>query len=358
MKEQDRSQDRNRSYNRQQEAKRQRRRKKIRQRRIAFSAMLLASFLLGFVFGGFFSKTGVRGTANMLAFAQETSGNSGGMQAFGGTEDGSEGNSDATGKNGETTNGIGINSGLFADIPDVKVQKPVDYTLNQALNQLEKMISTDERYETIIDHADEYPEKLLINLANNPEMISFVADYQGYSADTGKAVLSEEELKQKYPLFLQWDKRWGYLSYGDESCIAISGCGPTTLSMAVVALTGNEDATPAAIAKFAMDEGYYMYGTGTKWSLMTDGAAAYGVDSEQINISKNEIMQHLDEGNIVICSMRNGDFTTGGHFIMLYGYDDEGFYVNDPFCVYRSGMKWDYDRIRNQMKAVWAMRAD
>ena len=64
---------------------------------------------------------------------------------------------------------------------------------------------------------------------------------------------------------------------------------------------------------------------------MTEGAAAYGVCSEQINISQTEIKQHLDQGDIVICSVRQGDFTTGGHFILLYDYDDEGFSINDPF---------------------------
>mgnify|MGYP005852008739 CR=1 FL=1 len=168
---------------------------------------------------------------------------------------------------------------------------------------------------------------------------------------------TEKELQEEYPLFLQWDKRWGCLAYGDDSNVAISGCGPTTLAMAVVALTGNEEATPAAIAKFAMQEGFYMSGTGTMWSLMTEGAAAYGVRSEQINISQTEIKQHLDQGDIVICSVRQGDFTTGGHFILLYDYDDEGFSINDPFSLYRSDQKWDYGKIRSQIKAVWALKA-
>lgn len=196
-----------------------------------------------------------------------------------------------------------------------------------------------------------------INLANNPEMIAFVADYKGNTRDYDKAELTEKELQEEYPLFLQWDKRWGCLAYGDDSNVAISGCGPTTLAMAVVALTGNEEATPAAIAKFAMQEGFYMSGTGTMWSLMTEGAAAYGVRSEQINISQTEIKQHLDQGDIVICSVRQGDFTTGGHFILLYDYDDEGFSINDPFSLYRSGQKWNYGKIRSQIKAVWALKA-
>ena len=100
-----------------------------------------------------------------------------------------------------------------------------------------------------------------------------------------------------------------------------------------------------------------MSGTGTMWSLMTEGAAAYGVRSEQINISQIEIKQHLDQGDIVICSVRQGDFTTGGHFILLYDYDDEGFSINDPFSLYRSDQKWDYGKIRSQIKAVWALKA-
>ena len=217
----------------------------------------------------------------------------------------------------------------FAEIPQVVLSKPVDYSLNQAIRQLEQMEASDERYAQIVENAEKYPEKLLINLANNPEMIAFVADYKGNTRDYDKAELTEKELQEEYPLFLQWDKRWGCLAYGDDSNVAISGCGPTTLAMAVVALTGNDEATPAAIAKFAMQEGYYMSGTGTMWSLMTEGAAAYGVRSEQINISQIEIKQHLDQGDIVICSVRQGDFTTGGHFILLYDYDDEDEYYDE-----------------------------
>ena len=193
------------------------------------------------------------------------------------------------------------------------------------------------------------------NLANNPEMIAFVADYKGNTRDYDKAELTEKELQEEYPFFLQWDKRWGCLAYGDDSNVAISGCGPTTLAMAVVALTGNEEATPAAIAKFAMQEGYYMSGTGTMWSLMTEGAAAYGVRSEQINISQIEIKQHLDQGDIVICSVRQGDFTTGGHFILLYDYDDTGFCVKDPNRVSNSSRTWDYDTLSPQIKNLWTI---
>ena len=208
-----------------------------------------------------------------------------------------------------------------------------------------------------IMNSTQYPKQLKDLALKNEEALEFVYDYPAEHVKEHTIDLTEEASMDSVPLFVQWDKRWGCLAYGDDSNVAISGCGPTTLAMAVVALTGNEEATPAAIAKFAMQEGYYMSGTGTMWSLMTEGAAAYGVRSEQINISQIEIKQHLDQGDIVICSVRQGDFTTGGHFILLYDYDDEGFSINDPFSLYRSGQKWDYGKIRSQIKAVWALKA-
>ena len=362
--------------------RRLRQKKLVRKRKIVLSVMLLTSFLLGCVCGRYFPEIKLGKTEEVLASAQDNSDEEKKENQMTNVMDNREAIAEETEKVEQpatedveqltdneklTANEDSSESGEpadseetndpFAEIPQVVLSKPVDYSLNQAIRQLEQMEATDERYAQIVENAEKYPEKLLINLASNPEMIAFVADYKGNTKDYDKAELTEKELQEKYPLFLQWDKRWGYLAYGDDSNVAISGCGPTTLAMAVVALTGNEEATPATIAKFAMQEGYYMSGTGTMWSLMTEGAAAYGVRSEQINISQIEIKQHLDQGDIVICSVRQGDFTTGGHFILLYDYDDEGFSINDPFSLYRSGQKWDYGKIRSQIKAVWALKA-
>lgn len=313
-------------------------RRRRRNRRVMMGSVIVLAFALGCFFGNKFAKADVREVDNQTSLADNE------PEYF------------ETVTTDQQPAGVDEARELVVtQIPEVVVGKPVDYSLKQAVKQLELMIGEDERYQTILDEKERFPEKLLINLANNPEMIDFVANYDGITSDDSSAFFTEEELAEQYPLFLQWDRRWGAFAYGDNSSIAISGCGPTTLSMAVVALTRNEEATPAAIAKYAMENGFYLYGTGTKWSLMTDGAAAYGVQSEQINISQNRIKQELDAGNVVICSVRKGDFTTGGHFIMLYGYDEEGFFVNDPFCVYKSQQKWNYSRLKSQMKAAWVL---
>jgi predicted double-glycine peptidase len=53
--------------------------------------------------------------------------------------------------------------------------------------------------------------------------------------------------------------------------------------------------------------------------------------------------------------MGPGDFTTTGHYIVLTGYEDGEFTVNDPNSIQRSGERWSYDRISGQIRNLWAM---
>jgi hypothetical protein len=59
--------------------------------------------------------------------------------------------------------------------------------------------------------------------------------------------LSEGVGGEGVPLFLQWDKRWGYERYGSDY-LAITGCGPTCLAMAGYYLTGDASFDPALVA--------------------------------------------------------------------------------------------------------------
>lgn len=245
---------------------------------------------------------------------------------------------------------------FFAEIPEVALEKPVDYSLREALSRIEEFAGQDERFAAVLEQQEKYPEKLLINLANFPEMIPFLVTYEGITEADQNLVLTEAELEEDCPLFLQWDRRWGAVSYGDSNNIAIAGCGPTSLAMVIAGLTKDKTATPSAVASYAMKNGYYLKGTGTKWDLMTKGAAAYGLHSEQIDISESVMKEYLDAGGLLICSVRKGDFTTGGHFIVIRGYDEDGFLVNDPMSVYRSSRKWTYAQLKKQMKALWALQ--
>ena len=236
-------------------------------------------------------------------------------------------------------------------IHDAKEKAPQKLSTTQIKKRLHSLAKKDSAYINIYDNRDKYPTVLLRSLCNNAEMLEFV---KGYLSADGLAHghLTKKECTEKIPLLLQWDQRWGYVSYG-SSDIALSGCAPTCLSMVIVGLTGNHNATPDKIAKYAQDNGYYLKGTGTSWSLLTEGASHFGVVGREISLSKETVCGVLKQGQPVICSVGRGDFTTEGHFIVLTGMKDGRIKVNDPNCIHRSCL-WKYETLEPQIKNLWA----
>lgn len=223
-----------------------------------------------------------------------------------------------------------------------------------ARRRLEKMAEDNEKVRTILDNADQYPEDLLELLANNEETADFVLDYP-QKKDLAPAE-SIGDMSGGIPLLLQWDERWGYAIYGDNM-IAINGCGPTALAMVAAGLTGDAGITPDRVARYAAEQGYYEGDAGTSWTLMTEGAAAFGVIGQEIGLSREQVFAELESGHPVICSMRPGDFTSTGHFIVLVGIEDGKIRVNEPNSRARSQVLWEYDRLESQINNLWSYTA-
>ncbi len=234
----------------------------------------------------------------------------------------------------------------------VTIDKPTVHTGAQLDEDLKQFVSDHPAAKKIYENQSFYPETLLAAYLNNPEMEDFVMGYPDADGSlTGP--LTKEESSHPHPLLLQWDKRWGYAPYG-ESIIGLSGCGPTCLSMVLLMLTGDSSYTPAQIAAYSDTNGYYVSGSGTSWSLMTTGASQLGLSARELPLDETVMKNALDNGEPIICSMGAGDFTTQGHFIMIYSYNGEGFLVNDPNCIARSSQVWTYDRLQGQIKNMWA----
>lgn len=201
---------------------------------------------------------------------------------------------------------------------------------------------------------EDYPQELLELLEKNSETYDFVTSYPERDKYMGKEIDLTGEIKfGEVPLFLQWDRRWGYDDYGSEM-IALAGCGPTCMSMAYTYLTGETDMNPREMAEFAEENGYNTE-AGTSWSFFTDGAEQLGLKGAEIGLDEAKMKEVLDEGKVIICSMRPGDFTTTGHFILIRGYDRKGFLVNDPNSKERSKQHWEYDVLYSQIKCLWSI---
>ena len=204
------------------------------------------------------------------------------------------------------------------------------------------------------EKTQEYPEGLKRLLESNPEARSFVMDYPSKKDSHPVIDLSGEVTKGTIPLFLQWDERWGYETYGD-GLLALTGCGPTCLSMVRCGLSGDTDWNPYQVAQLAQRQGYYEPGAGSSWTLMSEGAESLGLMASEVVFDEEHIRAALTEGCPIICSMGPGDFTTAGHFIVLTGTDDDGkIKVCDPNSRKRSEKTWDLSDLMAQMKNIWA----
>lgn len=218
--------------------------------------------------------------------------------------------------------------------------------------RLEKLAPELPQVKTILKNIEAYPVPLLELLLRNPETADFVKNYPK-EWDRKPAETVEEAKKGTFPLLNQWDPRWGYAVYGDGP-MALTGCGPTVLSMVVCGLTGDDSATPYAIAAYAEKAGYYVDGAGSSWDLMSAGCQQFGLSSRELPLSRSSMVNTLDQGQPIICSVGPGDFTTSGHFILLTGIEDGAFRVNDPNFKVNSEKLWDYDTLAPQICNLWA----
>lgn len=199
------------------------------------------------------------------------------------------------------------------------------------------------------EHLPEAEQKLL---ANNKDATQYVLGYlagqQATPFEQGQTV----DLDRKFPYYIQWDKRWAYDKLGGTN-IAIGGCGPTCVAMALGGILDDKSITPKSIAEKEDANGYFT-DEGTKWSFFDYIAKEYGVKSTGISLNKEAINVSLDKGNSIIASVHPGKFTTVGHIILITAKDKDGNYIiNDPNSYTRTLKKWSYDELKTEIVAMW-----
>lgn len=154
----------------------------------------------------------------------------------------------------------------------------------------------------------------------------------GTGATTSSGIPNGTAMVNGVVLYKQGDGApWAGNSYGcGGTTIASSGCGVTSIAM--VLATYGIQVTPADIAKYSLQHGYRICGQGTSWGIFDPVARAYGLPgAKALGTNINTIVDYLGRGYPVIASMKGpSKFTRGGHFIVLTGYSNGTFYINDP----------------------------
>ncbi|MBQ9166572.1 MAG: C39 family peptidase [Oscillospiraceae bacterium] len=261
---------------------------------------------------------------------------------------------DETGENDPETEGEEDNEGDVAE-------STMDYDLYQYADHegaAGKIYAHMEAYPEaayVLRNLDLYPEDLLTFVARFPEAMSYAASYLDFDRMNiqQEIDLSQEVTLGEIPLLIQWDTRWGYVTYGD-GMIGYTGCGPTCLSMVSIYYNGWSNNDPAAIAKFAEANGYYVNGSGSSWTLMSQASVNFGLSASEVILDENAMAKALGEGKPVICAMGPGVFTDNGHYIVLTGYENGAFTIHDPNSRANSARTWTFSELKSQIKNIWS----
>lgn len=216
-----------------------------------------------------------------------------------------------------------------------------------------------ERLDYIIKNIDSYPDTLIDLVARNHETVDFVYSYKDrekynnrkLSADINSSYYVDSDV----PLFLQWDRRWGYRIYGKEM-IGLSGCGPTSLAMVIRHFDSDSTVNPYDVAKYSQDNGYVSADNFTSWKLFETGLSKYGLESQDVIPVEAKMKKALDDNKILIVSVKPGTFTERGHIIVIKGYNKNGdFLINDPNSIVNTNKTWSFDELKSEIRKIWGV---
>lgn len=157
--------------------------------------------------------------------------------------------------------------------------------------------------------------------------------------------------------YKQYDKRWAskmYSNHGDKSqTMKSSACGPTAMADIVATLI-DSSVQPPELADKAMAWGDRSYSTGTNWSFFPHIASEYGFSKYVKTTSLATLKSCLDTGGYAVASMAKGYWTSGGHYICIWKYDDTYIYANDPASAKRTKQKTaDFTKERKAFFCFW-----
>ena len=134
--------------------------------------------------------------------------------------------------------------------------------------------------------------------------------------DTRLSMKNHKEYIAGCIYFNQGDSAWNQNGY----CIAKAGCGPTSMAVVITSLTGKW-VTPLDTAIWGYQHGFYSR-EGSAHEMIPAMAAAYGLRCQGAGTDYQEIKKALKAGKPVVCLMGPGDFTRGGHFMVLVAIDN------------------------------------
>lgn len=159
--------------------------------------------------------------------------------------------------------------------------------------------------------------------------------------------------------YFQTDRRWKNLPYrvkGETATIGGSGCGPTSAAMAIESITGKQF-TPVDACEWSMKHGYKALHAGTYQSYFVPQFADHGIQCEMLKtLDHNRVKAAVQDGYYAIALMGKGNWTNGGHYILVWDWDDK-VRINDSVSTRDVRINGDPKTFMNEVRKYWLIDA-
>lgn len=149
------------------------------------------------------------------------------------------------------------------------------------------------------------------------------------------------------PLWLQTDPQWDYIPYANGT-IGDSGCGLVAAAMAIKYMTLQE-VTPLQLADSVGDscltDGVNDPGKFCEW--IATRYPEYNIERSQISYDLDGALAAVEDGWLCFAGMSGdfGDSSYGGHVVLIWRADDDGYWVRDPDSAGNSARSFTADEL-------------
>lgn len=251
---------------------------------------------------------------------------------------------------------IGL-TGLFAAVIIVMlllipVEKKNEYY--KKWGKLAILAETDERAKFAIDNAELYPQSWF-DMLYNDATFEMAYSYPFKKDNYQKMSFTDEELNSDFPAVYMNDERWIYEDYSIKN----QGCAAVTITMANLAVRHNSDVDPIKVINYADEMGWYGFG-GVDQDSVSKILEHFGLNADEHifdiengeKVTEAELKAAVDTEGAAVMAAVNGE-TFGRHALIIRGYDENGFYINDPANPEKTAAQWDFDVFENELVYYW-----
>ncbi|MBP1561138.1 MAG: C39 family peptidase [Oscillospiraceae bacterium] len=236
---------------------------------------------------------------------------------------------------------------------------------------LEKYAALNNEYgDYIAANGDLYPEEVLtwcgFGEGYNEDDMMLVYNYPAHVNDYDSMSFTDEELNCKeIPALYMTDTRWGY-EYDGDGTISRDGCAAVSITMANLYLNHNSEVDPVKVMDYAYNNDYIGFSGGIRSRHISDVLEHFGLKNTEHNFDKDEggsgelteaeLKNALDKENTAVMAAMYGE-TFSGHAIIIRGYDENGFYINDPGDREKTEKVWKFDELKGELMRYWEINA-